>query len=127
MFRRYTTKGKTTFEGVVTVKNLNVSLLDNIDLNKAVTKDAKVKITERKNFDTLVVAENVKANSSVLISINNINLKLLQAEALYVDEETTLTLPHVNFNDLNGSYFKKSFGKVQIDLFSTKPESHLLE
>lgn len=105
-------KGKTRFEGVVTVKNLKVSLLDNIDSNKAVTKDANVKITGRKNFDTLVVTENVKANSSVLIAINNLNLKLLQAEALYVDEETLLTLPHVNLNELNGSYLRKYFGIV---------------
>lgn len=98
---RYTIKGMHRFEGVVTVKNLHTSVLDGIDLSKVVTKNSNVKITGRKNFETLVVAHDVEANSGIINSINRKNLKLLQIEALYVDEETSL--PHVEFEKLTGA------------------------
>lgn len=100
---RYVIKGNKKFEGSVTVKNLQLSLLDNIHVNKAVTKDSSVKITGMKNFESVLVAEDIEANSSVVNNINNVHLKLFQADALYVDEETYL--PHVIFNDLIGICF----------------------
>lgn len=114
-------QGRTSFEGVVTVKHLKTSFLDNVDLNKAVTKDSNVKITGTKNFETVLVANNLKANSGVIKSINNKNLKILQAEALYVDEETSL--PHVNFDKLIGMALRKKIFCVLTDMdFSAKFE-----
>lgn len=79
--------------------------MGNIDLSKAVNKNTQGKITGRKSFENINVLEDLDANTGIINKINGVNLKRLQQEAFYVDEEATL--PLLNFHEMRGIYEKK--------------------
>lgn len=100
MSSSYSLKGRKVFEGTVTIKNLDVGVLNDVESKRALTKNTKTVIGGRKEFENVVVLDNLEGKNGVVNSINRVNLRVLQRDALYVDQDVELS--NVTFGDLRG-------------------------